>query len=62
MNFDEQELLKEEVSNLKKNPETLITSKTMFNQYADRQLKHLVLSEEFDFDKIADLLSTQNYI
>jgi hypothetical protein len=28
-----------------------------FNHYADKQLEHLVISEEFDFAKIAELLS-----
>jgi len=28
-----------------------------FNHYADKQLSHLVLVEEFDFVKIAELLS-----
>lgn len=28
-----------------------------FNHYADKQLEHLVVAEEFDFAKIAELLS-----
>ena len=29
-----------------------------FNHYADKQLHHLVIAEEFDFPKIASMLST----
>ena len=28
-----------------------------FNHYADKQLQHLVIAEQFDFDKIARTLS-----
>ena len=33
-------------------------NKHRFNHYADKQLYHLVVAEEFDFAKIASLLST----
>jgi hypothetical protein len=29
-----------------------------FNHYADKQLQHLVVTEQFDFTKIANMLST----
>ena len=34
-------------------------NKHRFNHYADKQLFHLVISEEFDFNKIAALLSNK---
>jgi hypothetical protein len=33
-------------------------NKHRFNHYADKQLAHLVVAEEFDFGKIANTLST----
>lgn len=33
-------------------------NKHRFNHYADKQLFHLVVAEEFDFNKIASILST----
>ena len=33
-----------------------------FNHYADKQLQHLVVAEEFNFEKIATMLSTRSCI
>lgn len=36
----------------------LKTKKLQLSAYVDRQLKHLVVEENFDFEAISDLLST----
>lgn len=33
-----------------------------FNHYADKQLHHLVVTEEFDFARIANILSTSSWM
>jgi len=46
------ELNKPEVGFLK-------SKKLQLSEYVDRQLKHLVIEENFDFEAISDLLSTR---